>query len=143
MRTQGVPTSLFVEPYNDEIENAPDPTTDPQSRSNFTSAEVNCGYSYANPYPDAAAVARGYRLMNNISPGFVLAADRNPGKGPGQNSRNHERRGQNVLYADYHVTWEVSTNVGLNGDEIYVNQNNVVNASLSGAGDTVLLPIDQ
>ena len=125
------------------VETAPDLAPDPTGRSNFSDFRKNLAYSYANPYPDAAAVAAGYALTNHISPTFALAADLNPGTGPGKNSRNHEGRGQNVLYGDYHVQWQCATNVGAEGDEIYVNKKGAVSASPVDAKDSVLLPADK
>jgi prepilin-type N-terminal cleavage/methylation domain-containing protein len=143
VRTQGIPVVLFADPYTDEVETAPDPAADAAGRSNFTDYDTNCAYSYANPYPDVAAAARGVRLTNTIRPDFVLAADKNPGGGAGKNSRNHEGRGQNVLYADSHVLWSTVTNVGINGDEIYTNRNGVVMGSPVDVTDTVLLPFEK
>jgi prepilin-type N-terminal cleavage/methylation domain-containing protein len=113
VRNQGLPIGIFADPYTDEMDAAPDPATDLMSRSNLTDVEKNLSYSYANPYPDAAATARGFRLNNIINAGYALAADKNPGTGAGKNSRNHEGRGQNVLYADFHVVWETATDVSL------------------------------
>jgi prepilin-type N-terminal cleavage/methylation domain-containing protein len=142
VRTEGIPTKLFADPYTDEFESTPDPASDPSSRSNFTDYKKNLAYSYANPYPSSAAVSAGYLLTNKIHPTFVLAADLNPGTGAGKNSRNHEGRGQNVLFADNHVDWETKTNCGMNGDEIYTNKSGAVQASPIDATDSVLLPVD-
>lgn len=132
----------FLEPYTDELESIPDPAPDYGVRSNFTDYTKNLSYSYANPYPSAAAKEAGYRLTNKINPGFALMADLNPGKGAGKNSRNHEGRGQNVLFADNHVEWERTTTCGINGDDIYVNKAGVVSGSPVDATDAVLLPVD-
>ncbi|MBV8782105.1 MAG: hypothetical protein JO353_11980 [Phycisphaerae bacterium] len=124
------------------MEGVPDPTTDPTSQSNFTHYKQNLGYSYANPYPSNAAANAGYQFTNKMNAGFALMADLNPGTGPGKNSRNHEGRGQNVLYADTHVAWQWGTKCGMNGDEIYNNQAGVVQGSPIGPSDSVLLPVD-
>ncbi|MFI5377726.1 MAG: type II secretion system protein [Tepidisphaerales bacterium] len=139
MRTERLPAKLFADPYNDEVEYAPD-AADPATHSNFTDFRKNLAYSYANPYPDANAVAAGYTLTGKMHAAFAVAADLNPGTGAGNNSRNHEGRGQNVLYADGHVEWKTSTKCGWNGDDIYVNKNGVVQASPVDATDSVLLP---
>jgi prepilin-type N-terminal cleavage/methylation domain-containing protein len=141
MRAEGLPAKLFVDPYTDEVEGIPDPAKDVLSRSNFTDYKANLSYSYANPYPSAAAVAAGYQFTNKMNPQLALAADLNPGVA-GQNSRNHERRGQNVLFADNHVDWEQTALCGINGDDIYSNQAGVVQASPTNSTDSVLLPID-
>ena len=146
MRTQQLPPKIFNEPYNDEVEDEPEPAKDLSIRSNFTDYKKNLGYSFANPYPDAAAAAQGYQFVNRFKPAFVLAACLNPGTGPGKNSRNHEGRGQNVLYADYHGEWKITSACGfMDGqpDEIYCNKAGVVWASPVDATDSVLLPTDR
>lgn len=140
VRVEKVPVKIFDDPYNDVVESSPDPAPDPLSRSNFTDIKKNLSYSYANPYPDAAAVAKGYKLTSKINPAFVIAADLNPGTGPGKNSRTHEGRGQNVLFADIHVEWETTTQCGINKDDIYTNKAGAVEASPLDETDSVLLP---
>ncbi len=49
MRAQQIPPKIFNEPYTDELDNQPEPTLTPQSRSNFTDYKKNLGYSLANP----------------------------------------------------------------------------------------------
>lgn len=139
IRTEGIPAVIFCDPYTDELATEPDSAPNIGSRSNFTDFRKNLAYSYANPYPNQA-VLQNYQFTNRINPGFALAADLNPGTGPGKNSRNHEGRGQNVLFADNHVSWETGTNVGVDADEIYTNTTGVIMASPTGATDSVLLP---
>src|SRR5260221_447971 len=117
MRSQRVPPQIFNEPYRDELEDEPEPAKDLSSRSNFTDYKKNLGYSIANPYPSAAAVAAGYQFVNKMNPAFALAADLNPGAGAGKNSRNHERRGQNVLFADYHGGGKFTPLCGIKSDK--------------------------
>ncbi|MGA2501111.1 MAG: hypothetical protein ABSH20_25520 [Tepidisphaeraceae bacterium] len=83
-----------------------------------------------------------YQLRMQITPAFVLAADMNPGIA-GKNSRNHEWRGQNVLFADYHVEWKSTPACGVSGDDIYTNKTGEMEASPVDAGDSVPLPIDR
>lgn len=139
MRNQALPPALFADPYNDEIEYSPEPAN-LATHSNFTDWRKSLAYSYADPYPSTAAAAAGYRFSNNRNPTFPVMADMNPGTGPGQNSRNHERDGQNVLFADQHVEYERTTRCGINNDENYVNRAGVVQASPVDGTDTVLLP---
>jgi len=142
IRVEHLPVKVFADPYTDEFESVPDPASDPSSRSNFTDYTKNLAYSYANPYPSKSATDAGYKLMNKINSAFAIAADLNPGTGVGKNSRNHEGRGQNVLFADDHVDWETKTNCGINGDDIYTNKSGAVQASPIDANDSVLLPVD-
>ena len=139
VRAQRLPTSIIADPYTDEIMYTPD-LADPSQRSNFTNWHVNMAYSFADPYPSSAAVNAGYILSNRLPPAFVLAADRNPGTGPGHNSPNHEGAGQNVLYADSHVDWQTTPNCGVNGDDIYDNQGGQPLGDPLSPGDDVLLP---
>ena len=61
------------------------------------------------------------------------------------NSPNHEREGQNVLYADGHVAYEPTPFVGLGRDNIYTARTGTpptVERSPADATDTLLLPTD-
>ncbi len=140
IRNEAIPPVIFCDPYTDEIDTQPDAAGNLGNRSNFTDFHLNLAYSYANPYPNQTATDATYQFNNRMNPAFALAADLNPGKGAGKNSRNHEGRGQNVLYADGHVTWESGTNVGIGGDEIYVNKSGAIMASPADPTDSVLLP---
>ena len=139
MRSQKLTPVLFVDPYQDEVTFTPDSPIF-GSRSNFTNYHSNLAYSYANPYPDAKVAEGGYKLSPTQKASFALAADMNPGTRAGQNSRNHEGRGQNVLFGDGHVEWWTSTTAGINKDDIYVNRAGVVNGSPLDSTDDVLLP---
>lgn len=141
LRTEHFPSQIFVEPYSDELENIPDPAKDFTARSNFTDYKQNLGYSYADPYPNAPAVKAGYNLKHPMNPEFPIAADLNPGVA-GKNSRNHEGRGQNVLFADFHVQWEKTTKCGINDDDIYTNKTGNIIASPIDGTDAILLPTD-
>ncbi len=142
LRVEHLSAKIFNDPYTDEVATTPEPAPDTSIRSNFTNVDKNLSYSYANPYPSKAAAAAGYRLNNRMNQGFAMAADLNPGTGPGKNSRNHEGHGQNVLYADSHVEWKKVTTCGINNDDIYTNKAGVVQASPVDADDSVLLPVD-
>jgi prepilin-type processing-associated H-X9-DG protein len=121
-------------------------------------------YSYQNPYPTKGAIARGWKLNNSISAEFAIVADMNPGidaliKVPltaGEdavrigNSPNHGGEGQNVLYGDGHVEFQVTPYVGVAGDNIYTYGNSgkdhkdaagegIVGPSV-GPSDSILLP---
>ena len=140
VRTQRLPPEMLTCPYNDVNQWQPDPARDATGRSNFTDYRHNLGYSYANPYPDAAAEGAGYRLTARMNAATPVAADLNPGSGDTSNSRNHEGRGQNVLFADAHVDWTDSPLVGIARDNIFVNKRGQVNASPVDNSDAILLP---
>jgi prepilin-type N-terminal cleavage/methylation domain-containing protein len=130
-------TSVFICPsardYADPMLDDHGQPTTVGHRSNFRKS-YSLGYSYASPFSDAT----GYGMVDfYLQPGFVIAADRNPGIGGGSdvtkpsynsppmemvaaNSRNHGRAGQNVLFAGtYHVEFRASPYCGANGDNIY------------------------
>jgi type II secretory pathway pseudopilin PulG len=105
-------------------------------RSNFSSRD-HLSYSYCSPF----SAARDFRLTFDMSPDYAIMADRNPGtaaspsgvtaadieRDPLQlarvNSFNHQRAGQNVLYAAIHVEFQATPWCGVgNGwqrDNIY------------------------
>jgi prepilin-type N-terminal cleavage/methylation domain-containing protein/prepilin-type processing-associated H-X9-DG protein len=87
-------------------------------RSNFTSGQY-LSYSYASPF--STAFTSGF---NDAEPSdFALLADKNPGLiGPtfdapplqlaAANSKNHRQAGQNVLYADGHIQFQMTPYCG-------------------------------
>ena len=58
------------------------------------------------------------------------------------NSNNHNKLGQNVLYADGRVDFAGSPLVGISGDNIYTTKNHSVVDSPADALDNILLPTD-
>ncbi len=130
-------TSTFICPSSGD---RPDPLTDaagnrvsPRDRGNFR-GPGHLSYSYASPFSNAP----GYGLKSDfLNPGFVLMADKNPGKVDDDqdvtapwpddpplklkvaNSRNHGQAGQNVLFGDMHVEFRTTPYCGVNGDNIY------------------------
>ena len=124
--------SGLIEPYRfvcPSSGDTPDPMTtggkwvQPQQRSNFTAGR-HLSYSYASPFSTAGR----FRLNSDVLPAdFAVVADKNPGRDPASaggadvtapaynapplqlgraNSANHNRAGQNVLYADGHVQFQ-------------------------------------
>jgi prepilin-type N-terminal cleavage/methylation domain-containing protein len=121
-----------------------DPLTDgsgrfvkPDQRGNFREAG-NLSYGYSSPF----SAAPRYRMDDTREGDFAIMADKGPGfpaagpvAGPPQNapplqqaalnSQNHDRAGQNVLYADGSIRWErsaycgVGLSPGMGGDNIY------------------------
>ena len=159
MRAQKLPSSVFVCAYGDVNEFEAD-KADPLSHANFTDYRKNLGYSFANMYPADAAVQKGYKWTNKLGADFAMAADVNPGIRPPRydvtavkpnagwsitkkgNSGNHEQEGQNVLYGDGHVTYQLTSLCGANGDNIYTNRNNRLDQSPADKDDSLLLPTD-
>lgn len=124
-------------------------------------------YSMHNPYPDNAAVAKGAKWNQSLGADFAIFADINPGTknlsehvlnlrpdaSPSSrrrgNSVNHEQEGQNILYGDGHVSFEVTSFAGPNGDNIYARRadekgpaSSEIRTSQFDGNDSVLLPTD-
>ncbi len=161
LRTQDITTEVFVCPNSnaerDMLNGHP-----PIERSNFTDLKKNLSYSMHNPYPNEGVIVLTGKTFwtNAMSADFAVAADLNPGaSGTGDNvmfpsstssavqmrsanSNNHEKDGQNILYADGHVSFENNPFVGIARDNIYTTKDNQLLASQVNDDDSVLLPTD-
>ncbi|MGC4030720.1 MAG: hypothetical protein QM754_03075 [Tepidisphaeraceae bacterium] len=158
-RTIDLPPEAFICPGATRNNLAEEDDFDRQTarqRSNFR-ARLHDNYSLANMYPSVAAVAAGYSLdsfATKLPATFVIASDTNPG-GPGPkvattqmsrrdmrqaNSPNHERDGQNVMFADGSVQFFNSPFVGTDHDNVFTSQLSPDNLQPAGAADSVLLP---
>jgi prepilin-type processing-associated H-X9-DG protein len=94
-------------------------------------------YAYSLGYRNHGMLV-GLRLDPDKTASLMpLMADSPPGDLSHGNSPDHNGRGQNVLYADGHVTFCVSRHVGYEQDDIYLNRSNLVAAGLDWR-DTVL-----
>jgi len=149
LRTQEISSEVFTFPSsNAEKDTFGGGTNTALNKSNFSGIAASpafvtnvLSYSYANPYPGAAALSAGYKLNNSMSPEFALMSDINPGKAITQqagvtdptllritsssqqmkagNSANHDQDGQNILYADGHVEFANQPFVGIDKDNIF------------------------
>lgn len=152
LRTQALGSKVFVCP---DTQDKPS-ESDVHKTSNFADS-TNLSYSIINAYPDKAAVDAGYRYENRIDASFAVAADKNPGGDAAKaakewtneqlkkaNSPNHNGDGQNVLYGDGHVAFEVTPLCGENNDNIYSRgegaEGDPIIGSPMNATDSVLLP---
>jgi len=171
LRTQEITSEVFVCPSsNAERDSYGGGSNSALNRSNFTSIQLNLSYSYANPFPNTAAVGSGYKLNNSLSAEFAVASDINPGTSPAAlnqvmapaanssgnqmkfgNSNNHDRDGQNVLYGEGHVEFQNNPFCGVSGDNIYTRRTNSSTLNMKGtlqvqspwdANDSFLLPTD-
>jgi prepilin-type N-terminal cleavage/methylation domain-containing protein/prepilin-type processing-associated H-X9-DG protein len=147
VRTQDIGSEVFTCPSSAAVkDDFGGGTNTAQMRSNWSAGSVASpvtkigtvlSYSLSNPYPDSAAVSAGYKFMSKVSPDFALAADINPATGNGGsdvtaprisssaaqmklgNSLNHKQAGQNVLYGDGHVVFQMTPFCGYQNDNIY------------------------
>jgi prepilin-type processing-associated H-X9-DG protein len=170
---EDVTSGIFVCPSSNATpDNYGGGTNTALNRACFSSDVNNLSYSYACPFPTSAALAGGFKLNAGIDPTFAVAADINPGNTPAatndctvypggagakSNSNNHNKAGQNVLYADGHVEFQQSVNVGYQTDNIYTSCNTATvgyqqpgitvgpgqgTFAPTSADDSVLLPTD-
>ncbi|HUW81691.1 MAG TPA: prepilin-type N-terminal cleavage/methylation domain-containing protein [Phycisphaerae bacterium] len=112
---------------------------------------LSYGYHYGHDVNKAGDLSGGASNGTNMDPRFPVMADDNPycygedkkaaggggkyptncgaGESPNGNSMNHQEDGQNVLYADSHVTFAKDPLQGVEDDNIYTHGN-------SGKDDT-------
>ena len=123
-----------------------------QESSNWELIPDNLSYSLATPYPSAAGASAGFQWREPIDATFALAGDMNPGTrggtnpannvmGPGHNasagelaaanSNNHQNKGQNVLFGDFHVSFEKTPYCGARHEGTGIRDN----IFTAGAGD--------
>jgi prepilin-type N-terminal cleavage/methylation domain-containing protein/prepilin-type processing-associated H-X9-DG protein len=137
------------------------------NRSNWSPGLVSwLSYSFADPFP--SGTGSSYKLTNALDAGFAIAADMSPGTTSTNgtdnvlainssssaqqltyaSSNNHNKAGQNILFADGHVEFDATVLVGENQDNIFTYNlaGGVVPTNLLGApldiNDSFLLPTD-
>ncbi len=183
LRTQDITTDVFICPSSNadrfELQNQNIQSfTNWSTGSNTNSISKALSYSYQNPYPSTGAVSNGFQFNDSMTADFAIMSDINPGvsgTAPNDdnvatafgsagntmrraNSNNHDKDGQNVLYADGHVDWATSPYVGTQNDNIFTARSattpvtgtgaNVTSGATSGNGtpydanDSILLPTD-
>jgi prepilin-type processing-associated H-X9-DG protein len=115
-------------------------------------------FDYAVHSAAATPSDEGFRWDAGLPGTFALAADRGPGfiggelaaaeidsdTGPlgMENSRNHGRRGQNILYADGHVEFRMTPLAGMKSDHVYRSAEGTLAISDVGKGDALLMPVE-
>ena len=145
LRTEDITSSVFNCPSSSTT---PDTygggTMSALNRCNFSDPlNSYLSYSYADPFPSTTAASSGFKMNTSIDPAFVIAADINPGvtstnggdnveavstSSSSQqmrygNSNNHNKDGQNILFADGHVEFDNNVFQGINHDNIYCANN--------------------
>lgn len=103
-------------------------------------------YSYASPY----GATEAFRLTDTMKSGFVLMADQNPGTAAAVkrhdpprewargNTPFHRRAGQNVLYSEGTVLWQITPYCGMNFDNIYTSRGVAPSATQPTSAPTTL-----
>ena len=192
LRTQDITTDVFLCPSSNQTDRfviGSGQTIQYYTNWSATTADTNSvtkslSYSIQDPYASAGGVSNGFSYNDSMQADFALMADINPGttndsgyqSNPltvnytdsgalqrGANSINHQKDGQNVLYADGHVDWSASVWAGSQNDNIYTSRYGTGGASFTAAGagncslvtsvtsiscypydssDTILLPTD-
>ena len=169
LRTQDITSECFTCPATDaKKDDFGGRFSSSATRSNFTDVRRNLSYSIQNPYESETEVEPNLGSITIASPEFAIASDINPGTAGANddvlgvtstssprdmkraNSNNHGKAGQNVLYADGHVSFQLNPFVGVTGDNIFTARDRQASSSLrylvvaprSDHNDSILLPTD-
>jgi type II secretory pathway pseudopilin PulG len=131
------------------------------ARSNFTDVKTNLGYSFFVTYSEwgdkSAGSTIGQAVVADLNPGTSTQPSATPARGAGkavaspqvsveeyrrQNSNNHAKRGQMVLFDNGSVEWYVTPFAGFNADNIYSTQKGTIVDTPAREEDAILLPTD-
>jgi len=146
LRTEDITSNVFVCPSSSATpDNYGGGTMAALNRCNWFTVPISqvLSYSYADPFPTTTAEASGFKMTTSIDPQFAIAADINPGTFSSNggdnvlavstssssqqmrygNSNNHNKDGQNILFADGHVEFDNNPFQGINLDNIYTANN--------------------
>jgi len=162
LRTQDITSEVFTCPSSSgERWNYGGGSNSAQNWTNWNGTSgvtANLSYSYATPFASVNGTSSGYRLSNNLTAEFAVAADKNPGiigtndnvvvttsasssaNMRQSNSNNHDEEGQNILYGDGHVEWVTNPFAGTQRDNIFTARS--VTTPDSNTALTTLLPYD-
>jgi competence protein ComGC len=111
----------------------------PTRRSNFTNVPLNLSYAMQNPY----VYENGFSWkIKDLNPQYALMADRGPADPNLGNSINHDRKGQNVLYANLSVEFVTTRLAGIDHDDIYINKAGSTLFPPTDPNDNMLLPCE-
>ena len=107
-----------------KIFKCPSTTDDPNNLAIGLNIDKTYGLITAHP----AGCSYGYDSQKGklTDPSSAIAADKRDPSNDLRNSTNHTNTGQNVLYYDGHVEWGPTRNVGINNDDIWGNQTDVL-----------------
>ena len=156
LRSSDLVAEVFLCPSSNSTELAYGDGVSKSAYVNFINPIENTSYSYQVMYGDAGAVSRGFKWTDSLGSTVAIAADVNPGITVGRddptvvttessskqmrfgNSNNHNKEGQNVLFADGSVRFVQTPFEGPQSDNIYTKQdgaitiNGVVRSDQSG-----------
>jgi prepilin-type processing-associated H-X9-DG protein len=158
-----LPGSLFICPATDKP--VAMSTADIRLNSNWKNVPDDIGYSLASPYPSVAAANGGFQWSPALGSEFALIADINPGTRGGvnppnnsvgprhdapraamaaANSNNHQNAGQNVVYADGHVEFQMTPYCGAQRPNVAFRDNiYTAGAGEGGITSDLALPVDK
>jgi prepilin-type N-terminal cleavage/methylation domain-containing protein len=175
LRTEDMTAAVFICPSsNGEAWDFGGGSNTAQNWVNWTQAtggsmSTNLSYSYEDPYPTSTAVSNAWKLNTSLPADYAVASDMNPGtivpngsyntttvatNAPASymrqaNSANHDQDGQEVLYGDGHVDWEINVFCGSQRDNIFTGRLGPTAISIPfssggacGKGDTNTGPYD-
>ena len=147
LRSSDLVAEVFLCPSSNSTELAYGDGVSKSAYVNFINPIENTSYSYQVMYGDAGAVSRGFKWTDSLGSTVAIAADINPGITVGRddptlvttessskqmrfgNSNNHNKEGQNVLYADGSVRFVQTPFEGPQSDNIYTKQDGSITLS--------------
>ena len=165
MKTAPLAPKLFICPCTQAKPGfATGANSDIQQSSNWELIPDNLSYSLATPYPANPGINAGFQWRDPIDPAFALVSDMNPGTHGGSNppnnviaplhnasadqlaagnSNNHQNKGQNVLFGDFHVSFETTPYCGSVHDGTGIHDN-IFTAGTgdNGTCDDTSYPVD-
>jgi hypothetical protein len=115
---------------NDPCPRTPDFATMDQAAFKEWAQTMSNSYAYSLGYRSAGQIVNHKLGEDKAASLLPLMADNPPSNVTHGNSVNHGGAGQHVLYADGHVVFATTRQVGYNSDDIYLNRNGHVAAGL-------------
>ena len=140
LRESDLPAEVFLCPSSNATAIEFAPGQGKESYVNWYNPVQHCSYSFQVMYPATLAVQQGFKWTDSLGSTVAIAADINPGVTQQRdnveivstnssskqmqlgNSSNHNKEGQNVLYADGSVRFQQTPFAGAQKDNIFTYQ---------------------